>query len=144
MQAIDSRRLDNGKAALFTLPRIDYSKLAPLLALLVLIIISALLSDHFLVPRNLTNVLRQVSYTGIIALGTTFVIIAGGIIDLIAFPSGAQSGTVDAGTIWWLGFAEGPGTSFFTIVGVLFYMRYRIDRRRHQSILYELSRRQKI
>ncbi len=61
------------------MPKIDYSRFAPLLALIVLIIISALLSDHFLVPRNLTNVLRQVSYTGIIALGMTFVIIAGGI-----------------------------------------------------------------
>ncbi|RKF18884.1 ABC transporter permease [Alginatibacterium sediminis] len=36
-------------------------------------------SEHFLIPRNITNVLRQVSYTGIIALGMTFVIIAGGI-----------------------------------------------------------------
>jgi ribose transport system permease protein len=61
------------------MPKIDFSRFAPLLALIVLIIISALLSDHFLVPRNLTNVLRQVSYTGIIALGMTFVIIAGGI-----------------------------------------------------------------
>jgi len=61
------------------MPRIDFSKYAPLLALIVLIIISGILSDHFLVPRNLTNVLRQVSYTGIIALGMTFVIIAGGI-----------------------------------------------------------------
>ena len=61
------------------MPKIDISKFAPLLALIVLIIISAILSDHFLIPRNLTNVLRQVSYTGIIALGMTFVIIACGI-----------------------------------------------------------------
>ena len=79
MEAIDARYPDNGKAGRFTMPKIDYPRFAPLLALLVLVIISALLSEHFLVPRNLTNVLRQVSYTGIIALGTTFVIIAGGI-----------------------------------------------------------------
>lgn len=61
------------------LPAINLSKWAPLIALITLIILSALASEHFLNPRNITNVLRQVSYTGIIALGMTFVIIAGGI-----------------------------------------------------------------
>ena len=58
---------------------INYSAYAPVIALLVLVLCSALASDHFLLARNITNVLRQVSYTGIIALGMTFVIIAGGI-----------------------------------------------------------------
>ncbi|MCB8889339.1 ABC transporter permease [Vreelandella malpeensis] len=53
--------------------------LAPLLALIVLFVISSLASEYFLNTRNLSNVLRQVSYTGIIAIGMTFVIIAGGI-----------------------------------------------------------------
>jgi len=79
MESIETASITTTKTERFSMPKIDYSRLAPLLALIVLIIISALLSDHFLVPRNLTNVLRQVSYTGIIALGTTFVIIAGGI-----------------------------------------------------------------
>jgi Na+/melibiose symporter-like transporter len=73
------------------------------------------------------------------ATGAIGVIAGGAIIDLIAFPSGAKLGTVPADTIWWLGFAEGPGTSVFTIVGVLFYMRYRIDRRRHAQIVRELA-----
>jgi len=77
------------------------------------------------------------------ATGAIGVIIAGGIIDLIAFPAGAKTGTVDPGTIWWLGFAEGPGTSVFTIIGVLFYMRYRIDRHRHEQIVAELAHRQR-
>ncbi len=47
--------------------------------LVVFIIISAIISPHFLQTRNLINILRQVSYTGIIALGMTFVIISGGI-----------------------------------------------------------------
>lgn len=59
--------------------RIDWSTYAPLIALIVLVAISAMASEHFLATRNITNVLRQVSYTGIIALGMTFVIIAGGI-----------------------------------------------------------------
>jgi len=73
------------------------------------------------------------------ATGAIGVIIGGAIIDLIAFPAGAKSGTVDADTIWWLGFAEGPATSVFTIIGVLFYMRYRIDRRRHEDIMSKLE-----
>jgi ribose transport system permease protein len=79
MESIETCSMNKTKAERLTMPRIDFSRYAPLLALIVLIIISAILSDHFLVPRNLTNVLRQVSYTGIIALGMTFVIIAGGI-----------------------------------------------------------------
>jgi ribose transport system permease protein len=47
--------------------------------LLVLILISSFLSPYFLKFQNLVNILRQVSYTGIIALGMTFVIIGGGI-----------------------------------------------------------------
>lgn len=59
--------------------RINYSTWAPLAALIVLIIISALASPYFLAPRNLLNITRQISYTGIIALGMTLIIIAGGI-----------------------------------------------------------------
>ena len=59
--------------------KIDWSKYAPLIALVVLVIISSMASEHFMGARNISNVLRQVSYTGIIALGMTFVIIAGGI-----------------------------------------------------------------
>jgi ribose transport system permease protein len=71
-----------GKGNSFGIPMIRkpmIGNLAPLIALIVLVILSAIASEHFLIPRNLTNVLRQVSYTGIIALGMTFVIIAGGI-----------------------------------------------------------------
>jgi ribose transport system permease protein len=59
--------------------RINFEKLGPWIALIVLVIVSALTSEHFLKPQNLLNILRQVSYTGIIALGMTFIIIAGGI-----------------------------------------------------------------
>jgi ribose transport system permease protein len=59
--------------------RINYSTWTPLAALIVLIIISAIASPYFLTPRNLLNITRQISYTGIIALGMTLIIIAGGI-----------------------------------------------------------------
>lgn len=76
------------------------------------------------------------------ATGAIGVILGGAIIDFIAFPAGARVGSVDPDTLWWLGFCEGPGTSLFTIIGVSFYLRYRIDRIRHQEILRELQDRQ--
>ena len=51
----------------------------PYMALLVLFIICACSSEVFIKPENLLNICRQVSYSGIIALGMTFVIVAGGI-----------------------------------------------------------------
>ena len=59
--------------------RFDYEKYGPLIALAVLFAVSAVSSRYFLQAQNLLNILRQVSYTGIIALGMTFVIIGGGI-----------------------------------------------------------------
>lgn len=59
--------------------KIDFSRYAPLFALIILVVLSALASEHFLKFRNITNILRQVSYTGTIALGMTFVIVAAGI-----------------------------------------------------------------
>jgi ribose transport system permease protein len=59
--------------------RIEKEKYAAFAALALLVVVSSFLSPYFLTPQNLLNILRQVSYTGIIALGMTFVIIAGGI-----------------------------------------------------------------
>jgi len=64
---------------LVLLKKIDWQKYSSFAALLFLIIISSFLSPYFLKFQNLMNILRQVSYTGIIALGMTFVIIGGGI-----------------------------------------------------------------
>jgi ribose transport system permease protein len=71
----------------------DYSRLAPLMALAILFTISAVSSPYFLKIQNLHNILRQVSYTGIIALGMTFVIIGGGI-DLSVGSLAALAGGV--------------------------------------------------
>jgi ribose transport system permease protein len=49
------------------------------LALVVLFILSSLASPYFLQAQNLLNILKQVSYSGIIGLGMAFVIIGGGI-----------------------------------------------------------------
>jgi ribose transport system permease protein len=59
--------------------RLDFPKYAPFIALAILFVISAIASPYFLKTRNLLNIFRQVSYTGTIGLGMTFVIISGGI-----------------------------------------------------------------
>ncbi len=48
-------------------------------ALVVLFVLSAIASPYFLQVQNLVNILKQVSYSGIIGLGMAFVIIGGGI-----------------------------------------------------------------
>lgn len=55
------------------------AKYAAPLFLLLLILVFALLEPRFLSPLNLLNVLRQVSISGLIALGMTFVILTAGI-----------------------------------------------------------------
>jgi ribose transport system permease protein len=59
--------------------RFEYERYSAWVALAVLVTVSALTSPYFLKTQNLLNILRQVSYTGIIAIGMTFVIAAGGI-----------------------------------------------------------------
>ena len=109
--------------------KIDWSKYAPLIALIVLVFISAIASEHFLAVRNISNVLRQVSYTGIIALGMTFVIIAGGI-DLSVGSMLALVGVITVmilnavGDGWFsvmlaLGSAVAMGAMFGVINGVI-------------------------
>jgi len=59
--------------------RFDPWTLGPLVGLIVLFIVGALVNPVFLSPTNLFNVLTRSSFIGIIAVGATFVIIAGGI-----------------------------------------------------------------
>ena len=61
------------------LKKFEYQKYASFIALIVLFVLSSFLSPFFLRPGNLVNILSQVSYTGMIALGMAFVIITGGI-----------------------------------------------------------------
>ena len=61
-------------------PKLDLEKYGSLIALGALFILAAIIGrPYFLQVENLVNVMRQSSYTGIIALGMTFVIISGGI-----------------------------------------------------------------
>ncbi|MGW4489187.1 ABC transporter permease [Amycolatopsis sp. NPDC004368] len=80
----------------------------PIIVALVLVCVAmALLSDNFLASRNLTNILTQSTVVGIAAVGATLVIITGGI-DLSVGSNIALSGMiaaqlVDGGTTGFLG-----------------------------------------
>jgi len=67
----------------------------PLLTLLMLCAFTALATDRFLSPLNLTNILVQSSIMAVIALGMTFVIIGGGF-DLSVGSTAALSGCIGA------------------------------------------------
>ena len=67
--------------------------------------------------------------------------IAGIALDLIAFPTGAEPGTVPADKLTALGLAVGPGL-FVLYVGLLFFLtRYSITRESHRAVLEELAHR---
>lgn len=59
--------------------RLQMSVIGPILALIVLVAAGALMNANFLAWDNVTNVLARSAFTGIIAVGMTFVITAGGL-----------------------------------------------------------------
>ena len=67
----------------------------PLVALIVLCLIAAILSDRFLSPININNVLVQGAVLTVIAIGMTFVIVGGGF-DLSVGSTVALSGVAAA------------------------------------------------
>lgn len=73
-------------------------KMGPLLGLILLSAGLSIASPNFLTASNLFSVLRQVSYSGLIAFGMTFVILIGGI-DLSVGTVLALVGIVTAGLI---------------------------------------------
>jgi len=95
------------------LARVRNLNYAPLLALAALFVASAFASPYFLQAQNLLNILRQVSYSGIIALGMTFVIIAGGI-DLSV---GSMLALVGAAAVLTLNGSGGTTGSIVLAIG---------------------------
>ena len=93
---------------------VDSTKYAPFIALAILFVISAIASPYFLKPQNLLNILRQVSYTGIIGLGMTFVIIAGGI-DLSV---GSMTALIGGVAIMVLNYFGGSSTAIVITIFV--------------------------
>lgn len=88
----------------------------PLLFLLALMVVFAFTNKSFLDPINLFNVLRQISITGLIALGMTFVILTAGIDlsvgSLLAFCGMVAAVVAKGGTANTLSLSAGGGTGF--------------------------------
>jgi ribose transport system permease protein/inositol transport system permease protein len=55
------------------------ARVAIYIVLAILFVVSALVSPHFLKPRNIANLLKQASSLGVATVGQTFVILTGGI-----------------------------------------------------------------
>lgn len=92
----------------------------PLATLLALGATIALLSEHFLTPLNLGNVLVQAAVISVVAMGMTFVILAGGF-DLSVGSIVALSGCVTAAVMMQAGIAAGvaAGVATGALVGAL-------------------------
>lgn len=90
------------------------------MAFILLFILAVIVGwPNFLQPRNLINILRQISYTGIIGLGMTLIIISGGI-DLSVGSMAAFTGGI---TIFFLNLFPGPshiGVALAAIFAVIF------------------------
>src|SRR5438034_10162424 len=78
----------------------------PLISLVVLCAVTALLTDRFLSPLNLTNILVQSSIMAVIAIGMTFVIVGGGF-DLSVGSTAALAGCIAAMVMLEAGIAAG-------------------------------------
>ena len=84
-----------GSSANFIQRVLKIKELGILITLILLFIVFTILSDVFLIPTNLVNILRQVSIMGVMALGMTMVIAVGGV-DLSVGSTYALSTTVAA------------------------------------------------
>ena len=91
----------------------NISKLGPLLALIVLIVVVTAINPSFISPSNLLNLLRQVAANGFIAFGMTFVILTGGI-DLSVCSTLALSSALTAGLI-----SNGVNAMLAVLVGLV-------------------------
>src|SRR5579864_9200909 len=87
-------------------PRFNLAGQVPLITLLALCLVTTLLTDRFLSPLNLTNILVQSSIMAVIAIGMTFVIIGGGF-DLSVGSTVALAGCIAAMVIVKFGVAVG-------------------------------------
>lgn len=92
----------------------------PLMALILLCVLSASMSDRFLSSLNLTNVLLQASVMAVVTIGMTYVIIGGGF-DLSVGSVVALAGCIAAEVMLTAGIAAGvlAGTAAGIVVGVV-------------------------
>lgn len=87
------------------------SKYGIVFAFLILVIVLSILNQNFLSVGNVTNILRQVSINGILAIGMTYVILTGGI-DLSIGSILAIAGAVSASLV----IGDAPWNPFFAVL----------------------------
>lgn len=79
----------------------DFSKLGPLIGLIIMVIFLGFMSDAFFTLDNILNLLRQISVNALIAFGMTFVILTAGIDlsvgSLLALGSALTAGLLTSG-----------------------------------------------
>ena len=85
---------------------INWQLLTPLLGLILLFALGALINPAFLSSTNLFNVLTRACFIGIIAVGGTFVIIAGGIDLSVGSMAAFLAGAMIIGMNWFTGFVD--------------------------------------
>jgi glycoside/pentoside/hexuronide:cation symporter, GPH family len=68
-------------------------------------------------------------------------VLAGIAIDVIDFPTGAKAGEVGDAILLKLGLIDGPIAAVPSAIALYFFVRYRIDKRRHTEIQTELATR---
>ncbi len=93
-----------------------------LIALIILFVVLSLVAPNFLTTRNMLNVLRQVSFVGIIACGMTLALISGNVdlsVGSVVALSSALLGVLYAKAGWPLPLAALAVLLEATIVGVL-------------------------
>jgi len=92
---------------------------APLITLIVLCVVTAAMTNRFLSPLNLTNLLVQASIMAVIAMGMTFVIIGGGF-DLSVGSTVALAGCVAGMVMLQFGILAGviAGIAVGALVGL--------------------------
>ncbi len=98
--------------------RFSVSKVFVYLVLLVMIIFFTIITDTFLASRNILNICRQVSMTGICSVGMTMVLLTGGI-DISVGSIMAVVGVVSAKLIAEGGMPIFPAMVFGVLVGAL-------------------------
>ncbi len=91
--------------------------------------------------RRLEGVIFSARAFALKATGGLGTMIGGIVLDLIEFPANAVPGQVDPDVIWRLGVAQGPATSVFTLLSLLLYFQYKLDRKRHAEIAAQLAER---
>jgi inositol transport system permease protein len=99
------------------------SRFAPVIFLAFLMIVFAIIEPNFLKVNNLLQVARQVSITGLIAIGMTFVILTGGIDlsvgSLLALAGMAAAVVAKGGTANTLSLGTSESTGYGVLAAVL-------------------------